>query len=644
MAEMVRLAKDPHSLSAGSGESLWRKLVSGFVPAQRRAKTLVCLLGAIFLLLAGRLFFLQVVRGSHYGQIAQDNQILPLPLPASRGIVRDRNGEIIATDRPTYTVSLIPYKLAQAFPKNRGTVKMRDLTPLVDRLASCLKLDPLLLEEEISSNWSKGYQPIKLYKDADFNAISSIQEQNEDLPGVIYQVEPTRRYLEAGWVGHVIGYVSEPTKEELSQSTPEQAFRPGGIVGRRGIEKQYDDLLRGKDGLVFQEVTASGKILGSLEERKPDPPVAGADVKLTIDLRLQAVAESALTDYQSAAVVALDPQNGEILALVSKPGLDANLFAGALSTAQWSEIVQNPLHPLLTRPIQATYPPGSTFKLLTAAVALETKLADRNTFFSPCHGSFQFGKRAFACWRPEGHGSLSLIDAIIQSCDVYFYQLGLRVGLERWSRYAQLCGFGQRTGIDLPDEAKGFIPTPEYYQRKFGKGEWVNNLVINLAIGQGEILVSPLQLAVFYGALSTDGTVYVPHLLKETSTLDGEITSTPPKVKGHLPFSSETLRTLQQAMIGAVNNPSGTGTQARIPDITAAGKTGTAQNPHGEAHAWFAGYAPAEYPKIVVVVLIENAGHGGTYAAPIAERIMEKYLKKDTVPQQQNHAVAASTD
>ncbi len=357
-------------------------------------------------------------------------------------------------------------------------------------------------------------------------------------------------------------------------------------------------------------------------------PVKGADIKLTIDLGLQVEAESALAAFESGALVAIDPQSGEILALVSKPGFDANLLAGTLSPEEWSEILQNPLHPLLSRTVQAAYAPGSTLKLLTAGVALESKIAHRNTLFSSCSGSYRFGRRAFGCWKPEGHGRVNLVNAIIQSCDVYFYQLGLKVGLERWSRYAKSCGFGEEMGVDLPDEVKGFVPSLEYYHKKYGKGEWVKNLVINLSIGQGEILVTPLQLASFYCGLCTDGTVYQPHMVKEITSPDGRVSTTQSKVLRRLPFSSPTLRVLKEAMVGVVNNQDGTGTLAQIPGVTLAGKTGTAQNPNGEDHAWFVGYAPAENPRIVVAVLVENIGHGGTFAAPVAKRIIDKYLAK----------------
>jgi len=600
---------------------------AGFIPGGKRATILLGVCGVVLLMLVGRLFFLQAVKGGYYGRVSEENRIRLLTLPASRGEITDRNGRIIATNRPSYTAFLIPYEMMEALPERNSRLPDQGMASLTHKLAVSLGLDTSYLEQKLKSKRLLGYEPIKLKKDVDFRTVCVIEEQNEDLPGVIYQVEPTRKYLEAGWVGHVVGYVNEFSKKELHEGSVQKGFRLGGVIGRKGLEKQYDDMLRGKDGATFLEVTARGKILGPLEEKKPDPPANGWDLGLTIDLDLQAAAESALVDCPSAAVVALDPKSGGILALVSKPGVDANLFAGSMSPEEWNDILQDPLHPLLTRPIQATYPPGSILKLLTAAVALETGLATENTSFAPCDGSFTFGKREFRCWQPGGHGRLNLKDAIIQSCDVYFYQLGLKVGLERWSRYARMCGFGERTGVDLPDEAKGFVPDLDYYRRKYGKGDWVKGLVINLSIGQGEVLVSPLQLAVFFAGLATDGRLVRPHLVDQVTTADGKTLPFQPEIVGHLPFSPATLRTLQEAMAGAVNDPRGTGSLARIPDITVAGKTGTAQNPHGEDHAWFVGYAPASDPQIVVAVLVENMGHGGTFAAPVARAIMERCLK-----------------
>jgi penicillin-binding protein 2 len=626
-------------------DSVPQKPHTGFIPGGKRARVLIGVLGVILLLLLVRLIFLQAIRGKYYGRISEENRIRMLTLPASRGEIKDRNGRIIAASRPSYTAFLIPYEVLEALPAKRAdSPKRGDFSSLVQNLSAYLELDTAYLEQRLTSKWFGGYEPIKLKKDIDFRTVCVIEEQNEDLPGVIYQVEPARKYLEAGWVGHVLGYVNELGKDELSQGSALRGFRLGGVIGRKGLEKQYDDMLRGKDGVTFLEVTARGKILGPLEEKKPDPPVNGFDLRLTIDLDLQAAAESALVNYKSGAVVALNPRSGEILALVSKPGVDANLFTGNLSSQEWNDILQDPLHPLLTRPLQATYPPGSILKLLTAAIGLEEKVVTKNTYLLPCTGSFQFGRRTFRCWQPGGHGRLNLEGAIVQSCDIYFYQLGLKVGLERWSRYARMCGFGERTGVDVPDEAKGLVPDLDYYHRKYGKGNWVKSLVINLSIGQGEVLTSPLQLAVFYAGLATDGRIVRPYLVDRVITSDGKTISSQPQITGYLPFSSSTLQVLQKAMVGAVNDPAGTGILAKIPQVTVAGKTGTAQNPHGEDHAWFVGYAPAADPQIVIAVLIENVGHGGTFAAPVAKAVIEEFLKKDRPRQPEYTAGPAGGD
>ncbi|MFQ6031528.1 MAG: hypothetical protein ACE5K2_01290, partial [Candidatus Zixiibacteriota bacterium] len=325
----------------------------GFISRKQRARILIGLLGLSVLVLSLRLFSLQVLKASYYRRISEENRIRLVPLPAPRGIITDRNDRIITFNRPSYMVFLIPYEV-------------KDFDLLAERLAPILDLDFSMLKEKLKANWSKRYEPIRLKKDADFKTICVIEEQKQDLPGVMYQVEQTRRYPECGWAGHVLGYVRELSREELSADSVSSAgesdlgestsyklspaerrgYRPGGYIGRKGVERQYDDLLRGKEGVTFLEITAAGKIIGPLEEREPDLPLKGADIKLTIDFDLQIEAESALVNYESAAVVALDPRNGEILALVSKPGFDANLLAGALSPEEWNEILQNPLHPL----------------------------------------------------------------------------------------------------------------------------------------------------------------------------------------------------------------------------------------------------------------------------------------------------------
>lgn len=579
-----------------------------------RDKLAFYLVGLIALILTLRLFYLQVISFSYYRQVSEENRVRLVSIPAPRGLIWDRNGKRMVTNRTSYSLLLLPYKT-------------QDMNFLVKKISLLLNLDENFLKEKIKAGWVNRYTPIKLMKDVDFKTICILEEQNEELPGVSYQPEKVRSYPSLYWAGHLFGYVGEVSQKEMEDSK-EKGLKLGSNIGKEGLEKEYDDLLRGEDGMNFLEVSAGGKILGPLKDKRPLPYTVGSDLVLTIDSDLQVEAESALSQFTAGTVVALDPQNGEVLTLVSKPGFDPNQFSSFLDENTWENLINDPFHPLLNRAIQGAYPPGSTYKLLTAGAALESKIVDRNTTFSFCNGGFLFGNRVFRCWQPKGHGRLDLIQAIAQSCDVYFYQLSLKLGLDRWSEYARLCGLDKKYKIDLPDEIAGMIPTRQYYKKKFGQGEWIKNLVINLGIGQGEVLSTPLGLAVFYSALVNGGIVYQPHLLREIRSPEGRSTQNAKTVLSHLPFSNSTLEILKEGLVEAVNSPSGTGGLARIADIVVGGKTGSAQNPHGREHAWFVGFAPADHPQIVVAVLIEQAGHGGTYAAPIAKRIIERYLKE----------------
>lgn len=581
-----------------------------------RDKLVFYLLGIIAFILTLRLFYLQVIDFSYYRKISEENRIRLVSVPASRGLIYDRIHRKMVTNRASYTLFLIPDEA-------------KDLDVLIQRLSTILNLEEPFLREKIKNGWVNRYTPIRLKRDVSFQAICKLEEQNEEFLGVIYQIEKLRDYPQTFWAGHLFGYVGEVSQKEMDNYQGKN-LRLGSIIGKVGLEKEYDEHLRGEDGMNYLEVSASGRILGPLKDKKPLPSMAGSDLILSIDYALQLEAESVLEGYEAGTIVALDPKNGEVLALVSKPGFDPNQFSSVLDEKTWQALINNPTHPLLNRAIQGLYPPASTYKLLTAGAALEANLINRNTEFN-CNGKYLFGNRVFRCWEPQGHGRLNLIQAIAQSCDVYFYQLALRLGLDRWSQYALGCGLDKEFKIDLPDEASGMIPTRSYYNQKYGPGEWVKNLVINLGIGQGEVLSTPLGVAVFYSALVNGGVVYQPHILKGVRSPEGKVSLVRKTVLGHLPFSASTLNILKQGLVEAVNSPSGTGVLAKMPDITVGGKTGTAQNPHGKDHAWFVGYAPAEDPKVVVAVLVEKTGHGSIYAAPIAKRIIQRYLKGERI-------------
>ncbi|MFQ5607952.1 MAG: penicillin-binding transpeptidase domain-containing protein, partial [Candidatus Zixiibacteriota bacterium] len=402
-------------------------------------------------------------------------------------------------------------------------------------------------------------------------------------------------------------------------------LRIGSLIGKQGLEKQFDEVLRGREGTRFLEISAKGVVLGDLADRPVDPGLAGADLIVTIDAELQRAAANSFDTFCCGAIVALDPRNGELLALVSKPDYDANIFSGAIPTDVWKSIINDTTKPLLNRPLDGRYPPASPFKLVTAGALLEEKLITEETVFSPCLGGWQFGRRWFRCWKYAGHGTQGVVRAIAESCDSYFYQSGLKLGIDKLAEYARLCGFGAPTGVDLPHENIGLVPTSDTLDRLYPDG-WTKALTLNLSIGQGELLVTPLQVAQFYAGLANRGIVYTPHLLKTIIFPDGSRVSPPAQMAYRLPFSPATLKTLNQGLLEVVHSVDGTAEEIALEEFRSAGKTGTAQNPHGENHSWYVGYAPYENPQIVVVALIEGGGHGSAVAAPIVGKLLKFYL------------------
>ncbi len=517
-------------------------------------------------------------------------------------------------NRPSYSIYLVPYEV-------------KNLDSTSEKLAVVLGREPEQIRKQIRLGWQGRFQPIRLKRDLDFNTVCFLEEHSLDFPGVTFQVEPTRQYPENNAGSHIWGYVGEVTESDLADAAYKE-YSLGDVVGKDGLEKQYEHYLKGQSGLQYLEVTAGGKILGSLAGKERIKPVRGSEMILEIDWELQKIAETDLAERGSGAVVALDPRDGGIRILCSVPDFDANLFSGVISPEDWNAVMNDSLHPLFNRAIKGTYPPGSTMKPFTAAMGLENDLITESTTFEACPGARRFGDRIFKCWKPNGHGKLDLVDAIIQSCDVYFYQLGVLGGLDLWSETASANRFGLKTGVDMPGELDGLVPTASYFDSRYGVRGWTKYLVVNLAIGQGELLVTPLQMAVLFAALGNGGVIHKPRLVSSIfSPLDGEVIDVVPEVVGHLNISDENLAVLKKALIGVVNGQHGTAHAAAVKNVIVAGKTGTAQNPHGEDHAWFICYAPAESPEIAVAVLVENAGHGGSVAAPLAGKILRKYFE-----------------
>ena len=582
---------------------------------------------ALFAVIVARLFLFQIWHGRAYSEQAKHNRVRLEILSRIRGKILDRGGQVIAENVLSYCLLFDPFE--KEFVSGRA-----DVDEVLVSIATLLGGERL---PEWQSLMEKGkelpFRPVQLACNLDIGQISLIEEHKSQFPGVRIEARPRRFYPHGELACHLLGYISEASRGEIERSQ-EDVYQPGDAVGRSGVEDSREVALRGRNGKEYVEVDARGRRVEPTPDRPPLParelPFAGMDVILTIDLELQRVAEVALGEGRSGAVVVIDPRDGAVLAMASKPGFDPNVFSLGLSPGQWHDLDSSPLHPLMNRATQGLYPPGSTMKILTAGAALEEGVASPTTQLEACTGAYRFGTRSFRCWREEGHGTLTLLEAIEASCDVYFYQLGLRLGVDRMAKYAEKFGLRARTGIEIPGEKSGFYPTTQWYDRTYGRAGWGKGVRLNLAIGQGEILVTPIGLAVFAAAIANGGNLYQPYVVaSQVQQWDGTQAVRGP---GHrrpgaaLGLSATTVSALKQAMEAAVSGPRATGRLASVPGIRVAGKTGTAQNPHGQDHALFIGFAPVEAPEVAFAVVVENAGHGGSVAAPVAGEVLRIYF------------------
>jgi penicillin-binding protein 2 len=499
-------------------------------------------------------------------------------------------------------------------------------------------------EEELVSKVAgqKGiltYQPIMLKQDIGRNALAYVAVNKYDLPGVIVNAKLRRHYINKRVAAHLLGYLGEINPDEL-KSGKYPKTRRGDLIGKYGAEKAFDNFLRGKRGGRQVEVNATGQVVRILKTVNTNP---GHNIYLTIDLAVQKKAEELLTGI-SGAIVALEPTSGQILALASSPTFDQNAFVRGMSHGQWEDFIANPLKPLTNRAVQGEYPPASTYKILTAAAGLEEGVIDENTTYT-CPGFYRFVDRDYRCWKKNGHGTLAVVQAITESCDVFFYQVGQAVGVDRLAWFAKAFGLGSRTGINLDHETQGLIPTAAWKKRRTGV-EWQEGETLSVAIGQGFNLVTPLQMAALASGLANGGVKYKPQILKKIEIADGTvIEKTEPQIIGQFPVSPETMALIKNGLWQVVNSDTGTAKGARFPGIDISGKTGTAQvvsrkedeeetpeediPDHLKPHAWFVAYAPSENPKIAAAVVVENGEHGSSAAAPIAREVIKTYLLKD---------------
>ena len=579
---------------------------------------------AAFIIILLRLVYLQVIMGEEYSRLSLNNSIRLQSIDPPRGLIVDGNGRRLAENRPSFDVSITV--------KDAG-----DLTETVRRLARYLDVSAEELMAKIKSQ--KGlavYKPILLKKDIGRDALAKLEVNKFDLPGVGVDVKLRRHYLYEKSAAHVIGYLSEINSSEL-KSGQYPGLRRGDYIGKFGVEKAFEKKLRGVRGGRQVEVNANGQVMRVLKTVQAKP---GLNASLTIEHFLQQKAETLLEGVAGSAV-AIDPDSGRVLALASNPSFNQNVFTGGMSFEQWDALISNPLRPMENKAIQGEYPPGSTYKIVTAIAGLEDGVIDEHTEID-CYGYHRFGNRIYRCWKRGGHGRVDIHRALAESCDVFFYQVGQKLGVDRLAWYANACGLGAKTGIDLDQEASGLVPTAAWKSAHVGR-PWQKGETLSVAIGQGANLVTPLQMAALAASVGNGGTRYQTVIWDSIRDSDNQAVSrTEPLIIGRLPASEHTLDIVRRGLWGAVNGEKGTAGRIRSPNFEISGKTGTSQvvgrrstegmsesdiPAHLRAHAWFVAYAPSEFPLISVAVIVEHGEHGSSTAAPIAKELIRTYLQ-----------------
>ena len=561
----------------------------------------------VIAVLIGRAAYLQIYQGEYYAGLADGNRIRIVPSMAPRGTFYDRNGELLVTNRPGFSVSLLPL-----------TAPISD--DVIARLSDLLKVPTDEIKTKIAGH--SGFNPIRIKTDGTPDIVSIIEEQRSQYPGVVIEVTPIRDYILKQEGAHTFGYVSEINDTEL-EKMKDEGYKSGDIIGKFGIEKIYDKELRGENGGQQVEVDVSGKPVQILGRKEPVP---GDDLELTIDIKLQQAAEKAVDEQltqigaHAAAAVVMNPQTGEILAMVSRPAFDPNLFAHGISSKDWNQLNNNPYHPMDNKTITGEYPPGSTFKIVTGTAALTEGVVtpDEQIFDSGHHWIIPKGNAD-----GEALGWLNFRSALAHSDNVYFYEMGNRLGIDRLEKYARMFGLGAKTGIDLPYEASGLVANRRYKEKNFDDGEWYLSETFDAAIGQGFNLVTPLQAAMVMGEIAADGKRYKPHVVNRIIAPDGSVVKDfQPELLSQLDVPEEDIKLVQDGLHDVTKY--GTAASSfRGFTVDIAGKTGTAENSQGRDHGWFVAYGPFDNPNVVVAVIVENGGYGSQSAVPIGRKILE---------------------
>lgn len=590
-------------------------------------------------LLIARLWFLQIKNGEEYVKLSENNRIRIQQTQAPRGNILDRFGRVIITNRPYF--NLLWTKEDAPNPDEVTKRLAQILNEDISNLLTCIR----------EASGQPRYMPILIKEDIDWKTLVYIENHHFELPGVRVEAVPSRDYLYGNMASHLIGYLGQINKTEL-EALKYNKYQGGDPIGKMGIEKIFENELRGEKGFRYLEVDVLGFEQQILQHQDPMP---GNDLQLTLDIDLQNTAEKAMEGIAGAAV-AMEVNTGKLLAIASAPSLKLEEFIGGISTKVWQDLLNDPLHTLVDKSIQGQYPPGSTYKIITALAGLSENVINPQTTFY-CNGGLHMYNRRYGCWKKSGHGAISLQRALSESCDVYFYQVGQKVGVDRLAAYAESLGLGKKTGIELEHEKPGLVPTSAW--KKMKKNEkWQDGETLSVAIGQGFNLATPLQICRMTAAMVNGGKLYKPLIIEAIKDPDGStMKKIEPELLGKVNGSAQDREFIIRGLIDAVNTRHGTATSAKMEEITVGGKTGTAQvvrmakfksMPESQLprkykdHAWFTCFAPAEKPEIAVTVLVEHSGHGGSVAAPVAKKILEEYfrVKNGETPVQQTQAPA----
>jgi penicillin-binding protein 2 len=598
---------------------------------RRRARLLYVVLILVFGALIARLLFLQVVDGERYSFLSENNRVRIKRIPGTRGMVVDRAGQLLVDSRPSFDLLFV----AEDAEEPESTLR---------QLARYLGRDEKELLTVFEENKKRpAFEEVVIGRDVDWATVVAVESHQLDLPGVTLRARPRRSYADGPIGAHVLGYLGEIGPKQL-KTLKDQGYATGDEFGQYGLEKTWEDFLRGQSGGQQVEVDALGRRVRVLHEVTDIP---GYTVHLTLDRQLQETAFEALKGKEGT-IVTLDVNTGAILAMVSTPAFDPNIFARGIKSDEWQTLIKDRLRPLSNRAIQGQYPPGSTFKIIMAIAGLEEGVLQPESRISD-PGYFVFGNRSFRDWKKGGHGSVDLHRAIVESCDVYFYQAAQRIGVDRLATWARAFGLGERSGASLDDEKGGLVPDSEWKRKRY-RQPWYPGETISIGIGQGYLTVTPLQLANMMAAVANGGILYRPRIVDKIESVDGTVAREygPEKIRT-IDVKSATLERVRSALADVVKSPAGTGGAARSSIVDIAGKTGTAQVVEMKGgyvkteqlayfnrdHAWFVSYAPAQNPKIAVAVLVEHGGHGGDAAAPLAKKVIEKYMELQTQPPEQ---------